>query len=177
MKTVRWIRLIMTASVIVTVLGCFGEKVIIPVYDKPVDQFVFAKRIKDRAYLIADKKRREKEFKNAILGYKKVLELFPEDEQFAPLAMISLADCYAEVGSLKKAIKTYEQTLKKYPEQSDIQASALFGAGMAYDRLGSHEKAQFYFKECMERFASDERPLIKDLVARSKLQYGRIKEK
>jgi tetratricopeptide (TPR) repeat protein len=176
MKILQRMAMVMGAVAMIGILGCYGEKVIIPVYDTAMDQFVFAKRIKDHAYLVADKSKRKTEFKHAILAYQKVLELFPDDEKFAPLALASMADSYFEIEQFGKAAKTYERVLKKYPDQNDIQASALYGAGVVYDRMGKHAKAQSYFKDCIERFANNNNPFIKDLVERSKIQYGTIKK-
>jgi tetratricopeptide (TPR) repeat protein len=162
---------------IISITGCFGQKIIVPTYDSALEQYAFAKKERDRGYLIADEERRHKQFKHAIIAYDKVLSLFPDDQQFAPLAVIAKAECFYTIGNYRKSAELYEQALELYPDQSDIQASALYGAADAYDQLGNFENAQFYYKECIEKFKDDERPLIKAIVEACELRYGSIKEK
>jgi tetratricopeptide (TPR) repeat protein len=177
MKTLKFFTTVTVMCAIVSITGCFGQKIIVPAYDTALEQYAFAKKVRDRGYLITDDERRHKQFKHAIIAYDKVLTLFPDDQQFTPLAIISKAECHYAIGNYKKSAELYEKALELFPDQSDIQASALYGAADAYDQLGDHENAQFFYKECIERFKDDERPLIKAIVEGCELQYGIIKEK
>lgn len=73
------------------------------------------------------------DYGNAIVVYRKALEVLPRH----PGVLLNLGAAYTDAGNLESALETYEQTLADDPDQP----LALIGAGVVLERLGRTAEA------------------------------------
>jgi len=156
--------------------ACHHQPIIIPDFNTPTEQYIFAKNLKDQSLLESPQKEKKVERTEVlILAYNKVTERFPEDLRVTPLAWSEVADIYFRKGDYKESLRLYEIVLKKYPDQDDVVCKSLFGAARCQDHLKNYEKALSYYKQCFERFENDKRPPLAFLGKQARQFYSRVR--
>ncbi len=173
---------IMPVFLAVVMLGalcaCHREPIIIPDYPSATEQYLFAKKQKETAFLAPSRDTKRKEqITAAIMAFERVIERYPDDLRVTPLAWMDLGDMYLHNKDYKEAVKNYETVLQKYPDQDDAVCKSLYGMGRAYDGLKDYEKALDYYKQCFERFENDKNQLLAMLGRQARQSYGRIRIK
>ncbi len=153
------------------------KQIFIPEFNTPKEQYEFAKSEKDGSLIIVDKKKRIEKYDNIILAFKKVIEKFPDDKDYTPLAYISIGDCYRLIDQFQKAADNYEKAFELYGDMEEIKPFALYGAAVSYDHLKDFEKAQHYFKIILDNYENTEKRELRDLVKKARDTYSKIKVK
>ncbi|MBM3334857.1 tetratricopeptide repeat protein [Candidatus Sumerlaeota bacterium] len=100
-----------------------------------------------------------------ITGYQMVLDHFPDDPLYSPLAHLCIADCYMRMSEYRKAIRTFRAIEARYPNHPFAHAQAERQIGRAYDSLGQPATAKRYYKRCIDTFRHSENDQIKAIVA------------
>jgi tetratricopeptide (TPR) repeat protein len=158
--------------------SCARTSFIIPEFDTPLEQYIFAKNLKEEAVLKLLKKREAKKREKAtLLAYKEVVRKFPDDLKITPLAKVDIADIYYKNKKYKTSVKLYERLLDSYPDQDGIVCKALYGAARAHDKLKNYKKAMEYYKTCSKLFENDKRPYIAVFGRQARQNYSKIRIK
>lgn len=173
MKIIRFFPFLL---ILVFLVGCGGAKPVIPEYDDALDQYLFAKRLREQMFIQKiEEKNKEARDDAVIMAFENVMQRFPADEKVTPLAMIDLADIYMSQKKYRKAIDLYEKALMKYPDQDDIVCKSFYGAARGYDEIENYERALSYYKQCYEKFENHPMPHIAALASKAKFYYNRIR--
>lgn len=158
--------------------ACHREPIIIPDYPSATEQYLFAKKQKETAFLSPSREtKRADQIKSAILAFERVTERYPDDLRVTPMAWMDLGDMHLHNKDYREAIRHYEIVLQKYPDQDEVVCKSLFGLGRSHDGLKNFEKALDYYKQCFERFENDKRTPLAMIGRQAKQSYGRIRVK
>ena len=156
--------------------SCSKAPIIVPEFNTPTEQYIFAKNLKDAIVFEGLTKKEMKDHNKAlVLAYRSVIDHFPDDLRVTPLAWVDLADTYFRLGDYHKAVELYETSINKYPDQEDIYCKALFGGARSHDRIKNYETALSLYKECFERFENDKRPHLSVLGQQARINYSKIR--
>lgn len=161
---------------IMLLLSC-SEKIYIPDYNTAKEQYEFAKEEKDSYKIIVNKEKKRLKYERVVLAFDKVLQKFPEDKEYRPLALISIGDCYRSIDKYDKAAKSYEEALTLFGDVEDIKPFALYGAAICYDKLKDFERSQLYYKTIIDSYSNNSKSAIRDIVRKAKANYSKIKVK
>lgn len=125
-------------------------RVHIPVQETARDQFQVARQQQRNAEGVFEDRLRERELRVAIMAYQRVVDLFPNDEEWTPLAALLIGDLQRQIGENQDAIAQYQRVLEAYPEDIPARFTALFGMGRALDDLRRPQEAELYYRMLIE---------------------------
>ena len=189
-KILRMIRispLLLTALVSCVILpGCSAmarpkkapaeeQRLIIPDYPTPKDQYNFARVYQASQIKANDSKRLSAQYDKAIQAYKKVIELFPADEQFTPLAMLNWGDCVGMQGDLAGARAIYKDAAERWPTLDLIQARANYSTARTLDQEKRFEEGKVIYKLLMDRYGNSESPAVRQIAKLSSEYYYKLR--
>lgn len=154
-------------------LGRGGPAVFIPLQDTAYNQYQYAVRERQRNEIaLRDRTaspRREDARRAVAAAFRMVVEQFPEDRAWTPLARLDLADMQAgldvsggraSASDLKASIAEFRRLREEFPELEYIQAKARYDEAVAWRELKDFGRAQELFKEVSDLYrASSEKDL------------------
>ena len=146
----------------------------IPEYDTPREQYLYAIKLRSELPLTFARERLDEKLRHTVAALHTVIERFPNDEQYTPLAYLSLADMYTRLKEHKQALKYFSQTIEKYPNEDELHAAALYGQARSYERLGKPEKAFQSYKTCIDLFETHQSEDVQRAVQACKQRYETI---
>lgn len=111
-----------------------------------------------------------------IVGFQKVVERFPDDKTYTPLAVLDIGDAYYRMGEFEEALKRYERAYRDYVEIDFVQAKSILMRGSCSQALGRHAEANKLYRECFELYGGHPDELIQELVRRAERLYRQVKE-
>jgi len=152
------------------------KKLVIPDFDNVRDQYAYAVSMQQSMLPSTDKKRRRVQLDRLIQCYSKVVENFPEDKTFTPVAYVTVAECYMARGDERLAHSMFQQAMQKWSDNDYIVARCMLDIANAYDRSQRYSEAQKLYKEIMERFKDSKVPGVSDIIARARARYYTAKE-
>ena len=151
------------------------QRLIIPDYPTPKDQYNFARVYQASQIKANDAKRLSAQYDKAIQAYKKVIELFPADEQFTPLAMLNWGDCVGMQGDLEGARAIYKEAAERWPNLDLIQARANYSTARTLDQERRFEEGKAIYKLLMERYGNSENPAVRQIAKLSSEYYYKLR--
>jgi len=148
-------------------------EVVFPRLDTARAQFYYAARYDENTLVGGSREERNRRLRRIIAAYQTVLDNFPDDQFYTPLALASIANCYFRMGDYREAIKIFEEAKKRYPNYPFIHAQAEYKIAQSLDRLGKTAEAKRRFKRCIDTFRHSENDQIRAIVAMCEQLYLR----
>ncbi len=160
-------------------------KVLVPVQETPAKQYAYASMTRENTnlpLLIKDKNRYLAGRARVRAAWSKVIEAYPADREFTPLAKLNVIEMDAGLDDDRhapnsrrrdrRAIAQLEELMKEYPEFDFIQAKSMLDMGLLYKRRGEYEDATRLFKFVKDNYTSHTDEHIKELVKISDFYYN-----
>ena len=167
-----WIGVVAAAAT----TGCAsGRGYLIPDKETAAQQYLKAVEERSQRQRLITKDL-DRKFAPVIAAFRKVVDRFPDDETYTPLALIDIGDVYRK-GLRKpgKAMKYYERVFENYPNSDFLQARSMIAMARCRLQMGANAKAQGQFKEIVDVFEGHPDPQIAQIVAEAKQQYDVIR--
>ncbi|MEN6626098.1 MAG: hypothetical protein ABFD69_07725 [Candidatus Sumerlaeia bacterium] len=179
-----WSRAAALLLIAVTVAGCAGQRrILVPTQNTAGAQLAYAERQRKEANLplIFEKKKEYNLARNMVRQtYQAVVDNFPADREFTPVAKINLIEMDAGLDEQHapkskmgdhRAIKDYDALIKEYPENEFVQAKARYDQALLHKRNREFEEAMKLFKHLRDTYAKHANPVIKNIAERSAAYY------
>jgi len=148
-----------------------GPDVTFPRLDSARDQFQYAADY-DRSMLVgSDAKKVEERSRYKIAAYQMVLDHFPDDQIYAPLAEAAIANCYFKMKDYGRTIRIYKSLEERSPNYPFVHAQAEWMMGRSHDALGESAEAKRHYKRCIDTFQYHKNEEIKTFVGLCREQY------
>jgi prepilin-type processing-associated H-X9-DG protein len=105
-------------------------------------------------YNEADMLYRKMEDRDAIRGFEKLLQQYPENEKVLE-ALFSMAWCYVRLGNFVKAMEVYKNIVSNYPQHEKYPAAVRL-LGIMYYRQGQYQMCLETLQELISQFPEQE---------------------
>jgi len=152
----------------------FGPKHFVPEEASAREQMRVAERQLENARTTFDPELRIVELEKGVAAFRAVVERFPNDRQFTPLAHYYWALLTQQMEHHRRAERIYRDVLRLYPDDQVVNASALFGLGETYEQLGRGAQSSETYRELIEVYGNSDNSTIRDLVAIARTRRGRV---
>jgi tetratricopeptide (TPR) repeat protein len=165
--------------------GCAGlssqadkaeSALVIPTHPTAQSQYGFAKVYHNSQLISPELSRRKAQMARISSAYEKVVQNFPQDTQFTPLAMMEMGDCAAQADEMAKARGYYAQARAAYPQNEYVQARVLFSEGKLLEAEGKFVESKAVFKQVMDRFGKSESVRVRDVAQRASTLYYQVRD-
>jgi len=177
----RWSRLLIIAVLSsAAILGCSRFRkiggisrsdVVFPRLDSAREQFYYARQIDDQTLVGRNPEKRDVRLQQVIAAYQMVLDHFPDDQIYTPLAMASIGNCHFRMKDYRKTISVFKSVEKRHPNYPFVYAEAEWKIGRSYEFLGDGREAKRHYKLCIDTFGYSKNEQIKAFVALCKQRY------
>lgn len=172
--------------------GCSAARpeAIVPVLKDAAAQYAYANHYREkeaRIELITDRARYLRARDVVMQTYQKVIDYFPKDHVYAPLAELDLIAMRCGFDTdrlkysksqyrriLKQAIADIQKVMKENPDYPYVQAKGLFLGGRCHLMLKDYRSAQAEFRQAREQFGNSGNPKIKALADAAALYYKQV---
>ncbi len=165
-----WGRVMLVAVVMATVPACSWLRatsqpdVTFPRLNTAREQFYYAANY-DQNTLAQRGEKGVERMSRVIAAYQMVLDYFPADQIYAPLAQAAIGVCHFRIKDYRTAIRIFKQLEERYPNFPFVHAEAEFHIGRSYELLGDGAKAKFHYQRCIDTFGHSKNDQIKAFVA------------
>lgn len=151
-------------------------KLVIPDFDSPREQYAYAASIQRAMLPSLDKERRRIQLDRIIQSYSKVVENFPDDKTYTPVAFVTIAESYAELDEQGRAQSMFREAMTRWSDNDYIVARCMLDIAMSLDRQRRYSESQKLYREILERFKDSRKPGVGEIVARAQARYYAAKE-
>lgn len=148
-----------------------GPDVVFPRLDSAREQFFYARQVDERTLVGRKTEERDVRLSQVIVAYQMVLDHFPDDQLYAPLALASIGNCYYRMREYRGTIRIFKNIQERYPCYPFVHAEAEWMIGRSLDDLGDSREAKRHYKLCIDTFGHSRNEAIKMLVALCKQRY------
>lgn len=148
--------------------GCASARkspVVFAQFNTAREQYLAAQKFESETLVGPTAEKRSERLAWIIAGYQMVLDHFPDDQLYRPLAHLGIANCYFDMREYRKAIRIFEAIEARYPNYPFAHAQAEWKIGRSYDALGNPAAAKSHYKRCIDTFRYSENDLLKTIVA------------
>jgi len=159
-------------------------EVFVPLQNSAREQFNYAKQYEEQNRLALVDRGNPTRVRDrtaaVIAAFAKVVEHFPDDRDFTPLARLEIADLRAglEISrlepsrrDLRAAISEFQNLRREYPEYEYIQAKAAYDEALCWRKLKDYERAQDLFRHVMDTYGSRDDPVLKQISEYARALY------
>lgn len=174
----QWCGVIVVAVALgLTAMGCSKLKtvaqgdVVFPRLDSVREQFYYAKKVEDTTLIGRTSEKRDTRLMQVIAAHQMVLDHFPDDQIYAPLALASIGNCYFKMQDYRRAIRIFKSIEKRYPNYPFVHAEAEWKIGRSEELLGNSREAKRHYKLCIDTFRHSKNDQIKTIVALCQQYY------
>jgi tetratricopeptide (TPR) repeat protein len=159
--------------------GTIGNAPIIPEYDTAQDQYIYAydRKMTVRRNILKEENELQADYEKVLKCFERVVERFPEDEQYTPLAYLSIGDTYMKLGKYGKAEDQFDFILKNYIDDDALQSAALLGKASSLSALERYEEARLILRKCIDTYEKSENESVKSYVNKCQRQLLMIESK
>lgn len=152
-----------------------GEGTIfVPEFKTPREQWVFAHDMHTRSFMPVEPAQRPRHLKRLVAGYEKVIERFPEDQQFTPLAKLEICELQFRYEQYPLSLQMADSIIADYSSIEYIDAKARFVRGLSLENLDRRIEAQKTYKECIDKYKDSTDELVKVVIGRCRRLYERV---
>jgi tetratricopeptide (TPR) repeat protein len=148
-----------------------GPEVVFPRLDSARQQFYYAAQFDEQTLVGKGPEKGEERLRRIIAAYQTVLDHFPDDQLFAPLAQAAIGNCYFRMKDYRKTIQVFKRLQDRYPNYPFIHAEAEWKIGRSYDLLGNSSQAKRHYKRCIDTFGRSKNDQIQAIVSMCKQFY------
>jgi tetratricopeptide (TPR) repeat protein len=152
-------------------------ELVVPACPSAQAQFAYAKTFQGSLIMSGEKERRRDQLNRIAQCYEKVVNSFPDDRVYTPLAYLEMADSTAHGGDAKLAVSMYRAAIQKWPEIEYIYARSLLSIGRLQDGTGQFEEAKQTYTELRERFSGSKSEKVNAMVKAADSAYYQMREK
>lgn len=152
------------------------NQLVIPEFPSAKEQYGFATLFKDSTIPATDENRREVQVSRLTQCYDQVVQKFPDDPTYTPLARLEMADAARSIAQLKDAQRQYNEILADYPGNEYVQARSLYSIGRTLDSLHDYEEAKIYYRRVHDEYADSSSAAVRDIVKRADRLYYSVRE-
>ncbi len=152
------------------------KKLVIPDFETAREQYAYAASLQASMLPSFDKKRRRVQLDRIIQCYSKVVDNFPNDTVYTPVAFVIIAESYAELGQEQKAQSMFQEALQRWSDNDYIVARSMLNIALSLDRQKRFSESQRIYKEIIERFKNCQKPGVGEIVTRAESRYYAAKE-
>ncbi|MCX7626450.1 MAG: tetratricopeptide repeat protein [Candidatus Sumerlaeaceae bacterium] len=152
------------------------RKLVVPDFRTAKEQYQYAVALHNSMIPSVDKTRRRQQLDRIIQCYSKVVENFPDDTVHTPVAYVTIAEAYAELGQDTKADMMFREAMQRWSANDYVMARCMFDMATSLDKQKRFSESQQLYKEIMERFKGSQKPGVADIVARAQARYYVAKE-
>ncbi len=145
--------------------------VVFPRLDSAREQFHYAANYDANTLVGGDPQKGEQRLLRIIAAYQMVVDHFPDDPIYTPLAKAGIANCYFKMKKYRKVIALFKELEEEYPNYPFIHAEAEWKIGRAYDLLGKSAEAKRHYKQCIDTFSRSGNEQIQTIVAACRQYY------
>jgi len=136
-------------------------------------QYVFAVQyLQDRSRIHT--RQRKELYDSVIDAFSAVIDRFPEDQIFTPLARMDIADRYFELKDFGYAMQLYKEAQSDYAMNDFVQAKTLLKIGLCYEIKGKNAKAIEQYKMCVDFYGNHADDAIKKVVDQARALTERV---
>jgi len=175
---VRWVRPVIAVILLGAVaMGCArlkrsGESdVVFGRRDSARDQYYDAVKFNEATLVPREPKIRDMRLRRVIAAYQMVLDHFPDDPLYTPLAWASIGNCYSRMEEYRRAIRIFKEIEERYPNYPFVHAEAEWIIGSSLDKMGKSAEAKRHYRRCVDTFRHSENDQIKFYVALCEQRY------
>lgn len=170
--------------------GCAapGPKVYVPHQPTAKMQYAYANSYRARQNLIlrdVSNSGRWSDTRKALeKAFAMVIELYPEDLQYTPLAKLEIAEIRAGLDfsagegtsrrELRRGIRLFQGLQEDYPEIHYIHAKAMLDEALTWKELRRFDRLQALLVAIIEIYGDSEEPEIRLIVAGAKAIYQQV---
>ncbi|GAB4312631.1 MAG: hypothetical protein Kow0059_03300 [Candidatus Sumerlaeia bacterium] len=162
-------------------LGCahWARKPVIPQLPTAREQFFYALERRERlARTPIKNEEMHDEYMAVIRAYEDVIERFPDDRQYTPMAHLAAGTLYNKINEPARALKHWDILLDKYGDSdAELNAAALTGKGESLSMLGRYDEARLVFLKCIDTYENDSNDTVKNQVVRCRRHLAQIQFK
>ena len=178
------------ACLLIAAIGIGGctraaSRVVLPVQNSAAEQYKFAESVQQQSNLplITDPKRYAETRHQVRESYVAVIQNFPEDREFTPLARLVILEMDAGLDSKRapysdrralRAIDDYEQLLAEYSDNEFVQAKGRYDMAQVYMRRREFSEAMGLFRWLRDQYATSADPHLAELGKRAAVHYNQI---
>lgn len=152
----------------------FGPSHIVPEEPTAREQMRVADRQLTTVRATFDEDLRREETRKAIAAFRAVVERFPKDTEFTPLAHYYWARLSQEIEEHRRAERIYRDVLRLYPNDDVVNAFSLFGLAEALQELDRRQESLDTYRELVDVYAQSDDPNIRERVAVARNRAGRV---
>ena len=153
--------------------GCLRNSVVIPDQDTAEQQFQYAELKRRWETPPAEVKARKDFYRKHAYMFAKVIERFPDDELYVPLAIIAIAKLDYKSENYRQVVRYLEKALVFFPDNDQYQVRATFTIGRSLDQLKRYKKAKPYYRRCVEKYGTSGDKIVQSLVKECRLYYNK----
>ena len=175
----RLVWLLSTAALVLLAAGCglFNRRPLVPELPTAQDQYLFAYQQKeDLKHRLIEKSEMDEEYRKIIYAYQQVIDRFPDDERFTPLAWLSQAELYDRMDEDKEAVEHYDVVLERYQDDDVLQAAALLGEGRALIDMHRFEEGRLVLMRCVDTYKDNPDKNIQYYIAECKHEMNMLRQ-
>jgi hypothetical protein len=183
----RWVTVLCLATVLILIpqpqyaFSLFKpkseqSKLVIPDFDSAREQYAYAASLQNGMLPSLDKTRRRQQLDRIIQAYSKVVQNFPDDKVYTPVAYVTIAESQAEMGKEDIAQGMFHDAMQRWAENDYIVARCMLDIASSLDRQKRFSESQKVYRDIIERFKDSQKPGIGDIVARAKARYYTTRE-
>jgi tetratricopeptide (TPR) repeat protein len=172
-----WRKLLVVAVVALVPSGCARlgfdrtSDIVFPRLDSAREQFYYAAQYDEQTLVGKGPERRDVRLERIIAAYQTVLDHFPNDRLYAPLALAGIGNCYFRMGDYPKAIRVFKDTKRRYPNYPFVHAQAEWRIGESLQQMGKAEEAKESYRRVIDTFRHSKNDRIQLIVTICKSRY------
>ncbi|MBN1476534.1 tetratricopeptide repeat protein [Candidatus Sumerlaeota bacterium] len=117
---------------------------------------------------------RQRDYQQFIEAFERVVNRFPDDTEFTPIAMVRLGEFHHLAGDPFMAASRYNQVLDICGDDEVLSAAALYGLARVQMSQQQFTEAQHCYQLLIERHRDSQNPRIIDLVGRAAQHLAQI---
>jgi len=128
---------------------------------------------------------RWRQTRNALeMAYAKVIELFPEDLEYTPLAKLEIAEIRGGLDfsaapqtrkkELREAIGLLQALQREYPQISYIHAKSMLDEALVWKKLREFGKVQEILIDLMDQYGASTEPEIQPILQTAQANYQQV---
>lgn len=152
-----------------------GETLVIPDFNTAREQLGYAVAYQRAQVMSAEPVRKKAQLDKINQALQRVVVNFPNDTEYAPLALLQIADNYGTMGDLKRAGEAYGDIANRYGSNEVVQARAMFSMARVRDKQGRYDEGKAIYKQLMDAHENSTTPALKHIGSLSKQAYFRAR--
>ena len=151
-------------------------RLVIPDYATAQEQYQFASTFAKRQPPSTRADTRKRQLAQQIQAYEKVVQLFPADTEYTPVAYLEIGDCYGTMGDYARALEYYQAGPQRWPDNEFVRARAMYSYAKVLDAEKKFTESKNVYKQVMDEFGKSSDPRIKQIVQRASAGYYTLRE-